>query len=149
MIEAVNSVLQTAPFVRASNEQISTSDSLAANPDRIQKAPQAPFISPFIHVDVNFDKAVIQLRNGDTGDVEDQFPSQASLEAQARSNARRQVASENAPEPQESVRQSSGNSEPSAPAPTNEAVITQQQQQAFQAAAQSGNSNAGNVTLFA
>lgn len=158
MIEAVNSVLQTAPFVRASNEQVSTVDSLAANPERVQRAPQAPqapFVSPFIHVDVNLNKAVIQLRNGETGDVEDQFPSNAALEARARQAARQQAQSQQeaiaAPQSQEQsaqafVQQTSPDSGRSAES-TN--AVTAQQQAAFAAAAQSGNSNAGNVTLLA
>ncbi len=178
MIEAVNSVLQTAPFVRASSEQISSVDSFAANPDRVQKVPQAPFVSPYISVDVNFDKAVLQLRNGETGDVEDQFPSNAALEAQARQAAARapqqsqqQQQVELAPErpaeaPQQSQRQSVDpapqqrqQAAPAAPAPQQQTPapesagsrvsITVQQQAAFQAAAQSGNSNAGNITLLA
>lgn len=155
MLEAVNSVLQTAPFVRQNNEQISTADSFAANPERTQRAaPQAPFVSPYIFVDVNFDKAVIQLRNGETGDVEDQFPSQAALEAAARQAASRQAASvqeSTTPETQsQSAQAEVQQSQSSAPAPqTNAQAISAQQQAAFQAAAQSGNSNAGNVTVFA
>ena len=80
MLEAVNSVLQTAPLTKGNNEQVSTVDSYAANPERTQRvAPQAPYVSPYVYVDVNYNKAVLQLRNGDTGDVEDQFPSEAAL----------------------------------------------------------------------
>ena len=154
MLEAVNSVLQSAPFVRASSEQTSTADSFAANPERVQRAaPQAPFVSPYIHMDVNFDKAVIQLRNGDTGDVIDQFPSESSLEQRARQLARQQVSAETqaaAPKQpeergaQEFVRQASPDTGDS-----DAAAITAQQQAAFAAAARSGNTNAGHVTLFA
>jgi hypothetical protein len=141
MIEAVNSVLQTAPFVRATNEQISTVDSFAANPDRVQKAPQAPYISPYIFLDVNFDKAVIQLRNGETGDVENQYPSEATLQAQARSDARRQI--------ERDAQLSTGPETQQQASPPVSQTVTAQQQAAFQAAAQTGNSNAGNITLFA
>lgn len=158
MLEAVNSVLQTSQLVRAQAEQQSAVDSFAANPDRVQKAPvQAPYVSPYIVVDINYDKAVIQLRNGDTGDVEDQFPSEATLAAQARRTAAQQVARENAlreqlassssaPAPQAEVKVET--SAP-APAPVQSSAPTQQQQAAFAAAAQAGNSNAGNVSLFA
>ena len=156
MIEAVNSVLQTAPFVRANNEQISTADSFAANPERLQRAPQAPqapFISPYIYLDVNYDKAVIQLRNGDTGDVIDQFPSESALQARARQSAQQQVARETqaqqAPQPQASVETSAPQQSAPEASQANTAAINAQQQAAFQAAAQTGISNAGNVTVFA
>lgn len=87
MLEAVNSVLQTAPVARPQVEQQSTADSFAANPERVQKAPQAPFVSPYIFVDVSNNTAVLQIRNSDTGDVENQFPSEARLQAQARERA--------------------------------------------------------------
>lgn len=164
MLEAVNSVLQTAQFVRGNNEQISTVDSYAANPERVQHAtPQAPYISPYIHVDVNYNKAVIQLRNGDTGDVEDQFPSEAALQAAARQASRRAQESQSSRQQQAAPKTESrsaqayvqqAQSQPQQPSqpqaqPPQRQAITAQQQQAFQAAAQSGNSNAGNVTLFA
>ncbi len=154
MIEAVNSVLQTAPFVRSSTDQTSTADSFAANPERVQKAPQAPYVSPYIYVDVNYDKAVVQLRNGDTGDVIDQFPSESTLQARARqaaSQAEQQKSAAPAPQPQQS-QQSEAPQQPSqqqVQQAQTDAAITAQQQAAFQNAAQSGVSNAGNVTLFA
>lgn len=153
MLEAVNTTLQASQVSRVAAEQVSTADSFAANPQRTQRAaPQAPYVSPYISVDYNYDRAVLQLRDSATGDVEGQFPSQAQLEAQARSDARRsaenqqrlrQVASGETPSVSNNVQaQASAETAPrSAP--------TQQQQQAFAAAAQSGNSNAGSLTLFA
>lgn len=86
MIEAVNSVLSNAQVLRGSTEGIDSARSFAANPERVQEisTPQAPFISPFISVDVNFDTAVLQIRDSDTGDVVQQFPSEARLEEQQR-----------------------------------------------------------------
>lgn len=151
MLEAVNSVLQTAPLARANNEQVSTTDSFAGNPDRVQRAPQAPqapFVSPHIFLDVNFDKAIIQLRNGETGDVIDQFPSEAALKQQARRAAAQQAARE-----AEATQQTADTVETAAPQQqaqaANTAAVTQEQIAAFEAAAQSGNSNAGNVSLLA
>ena len=83
MLEAVNSVLQTAPLVRGNTEQVSSAASFAANPDRIQKVPQAPYISPYIHMDVDLG-AVLQLRDSETGDVVRQIPSEATIEARQR-----------------------------------------------------------------
>ncbi|MCB9996520.1 MAG: hypothetical protein H6869_08810 [Rhodospirillales bacterium] len=157
MIEAVNSVLQTAQFVRANAEQTSTADSYASNPERVQKVntgPLAPYVSPYIYLDVNYDKAVIQLRNGDTGDVENQFPSQNQLEAAARAAVQRASGQEQQAEAPRSQRESAQatvqQAQPQAPAPANGGGnISPQQQAAFDAAARSGSSGGGNVTVFA
>jgi uncharacterized FlaG/YvyC family protein len=92
MIEAVNSVLQTSGLVRGNAEQVSNARSFASNPERIQEAPKAPYISPHIHVDVNVNKAVIQIRDADTGEVEAQIPSETRLIAlsQAQDQARQE-----------------------------------------------------------
>lgn len=85
MIEAVNSVLSNAPILKSAAQQQSAANSFAANPDRIQQASaQAPYISLYIKVDVNFDKAILQMRDQDTGDVVRQIPSETQLEAYRR-----------------------------------------------------------------
>ncbi len=81
MIEAVNSVISSTPVLRQSAEQVDAARSFAANPERLQELPQAPYISPFVHVDLNFDTAVLQIRDSDTGDVVNQFPSESALKA--------------------------------------------------------------------
>lgn len=87
MIEAVNSVVSNATLVRGAAEQQSVTRSFAANPERVQEIPKAPFISPYIRVDTNFNKAVLQIRDSDTGDVIRQFPSESQLEAYRRAQA--------------------------------------------------------------
>lgn len=87
MIEAVNSVLSNAPLVRNVTDQQSAARALAANPDRVQEVAQAPYISPYVHVDVNFDKAVLQIRDSDTGDVVRTIPSEGQMEAYRRAQA--------------------------------------------------------------
>lgn len=80
MIEAVNAVVSNAPLLRGNTEQSAVA--VAANPGRVQEAaslPQAPYVSPYVFVDVNYDKAVLQIRDGDTGDVVRQFPSETAL----------------------------------------------------------------------
>ena len=163
MLEAVNSVLQTAPLARAQIEQVSVVDSFAANPERAQRAlPQAPYVSPYIYVDVAHNKAILQLRNGETGDVEGQFPSDATLEARARAaslqSGRIAPPSSSPAHESDSAQAFVQNSAPSTPdvvalAPDTTSrsspAATAQQQAAFAAAARSGNSNAGSVTLFA
>ncbi len=87
MIEAVNSVISNATYTKAVVEQQSVVQSYAANPDRVQVVPQAPYISPYVHVDVNYDKAVLQLRDSATGDVVRQIPTESQLEAYKRAQA--------------------------------------------------------------
>ncbi len=89
MFEAVNSVLSNAPLVRGAAEQQSSARSLAANPSQVQVVAQAPYISPYIKVDIEYDKAVILIRDADTGDTVRQIPSEPALEA-----ARRQIAAQ-------------------------------------------------------
>lgn len=92
MIEAVNSVISNAQLARAAAVQVATSNSFAASNEAIEtvaRAPVAPFISPYISVDTNFDTAVLQIRDSDTGDVLTQFPSESALQ-QRRAQASRQ-----------------------------------------------------------
>lgn len=100
MIEAVNSVLSNSPLTRIATESQSVVNSFAANPDRVQVVAQAPYISPYIHVDVNFDKAVLQIRDSDTGDVVRTIPSEGQLEAYRRAQSTQSLAL-NRPEPEE------------------------------------------------
>ncbi len=91
MLEAVNSVISNLPLLRGNAEQVAVARSFAANPDRVQEVPMAPYISPYIHVDVNYDKAVLQLRDSETGDVEAQIPSEERLAQIRESEERRQL----------------------------------------------------------
>lgn len=85
MLEAVNSVLSNASYTKAIADQQSVATSYAANPERVQQATtQAPYISLYIKVDTNFDKAVLQIRDSDTGDVVRQIPTESQLEAYRR-----------------------------------------------------------------
>lgn len=82
MIEAVNSVLSNTSLTRGVASQQSTSRSLSANPERVQEtAVQAPYVSPYISVDSQSNKAVLQIRDSDTGDVVRQFPTEGQLKA--------------------------------------------------------------------
>jgi hypothetical protein len=162
MIEAANSVLQTAPAVRTVAEQASSNlESFAANPARTQKVViQAPYVSPYIAIDTDYNRAVLQLRNGETGDVTDQYPSRSRLQELAQIAAReaaKQAATkapstgpkDEADSAQAFVQQQQSSSASTQSAPRSGAP-TQQQIAAFQAAAQSGNANAGHdVTLTA
>lgn len=81
MIEAVNSVLSNASLSRGAAEQQSASRSYAANPDKIQEIATPAYISNKISVDSKYNKAVLQVRDRDTGDVVRQFPTESQLKA--------------------------------------------------------------------
>ncbi len=91
MIEAVNSVIANASLLRGNTEQVDASRAFASNPERVQevvaRSPSAPFVSPYISVDVRFDTAVLQIRDSDTGDVVSQFPSESAMAARQRQAA--------------------------------------------------------------
>ena len=90
MIEAVNSVLSNAPLLRANAEQANAARSFASTPgaEQISRIPQAPFISPYISWDKTHNKAVLAIRDSDTGDILRQFPSQSRLEQINREQAK-------------------------------------------------------------
>ncbi len=84
MIEAVNAVISNATFLRGNAEQVSvarsfTADALAV--ETVARVPLAPYISPYVSVDTRFDTAVLQLRDSETGDVVQQFPTEPTLRA--------------------------------------------------------------------
>lgn len=150
MLEAVNSTLQSAQVLKPIVAQTSTSESLSANPERVQKSTSAPFVSPFIFVDSANQQVVLQIRNNETGDAISQFPSgryarpedapkdvqpsQVALQAQAEIESQATAQSAPAPQPQQ-------------PAPQ---VQTQQQAAAFQTAAASGSPlQSAGVSIFA
>ena len=83
MLEAVNSVLQNMPLLRASAEQSSTTDSFAVNPDRVLHVAQAPYITPYYAVDMVKAEVTLQIRDPQTGKVLQSYPSQTDLETAA------------------------------------------------------------------
>lgn len=81
MIEAVNSVLSNAPVNRAAVETQTTARSLSANPEKIQEAAKTPYVSPYISIDKSSNRAILQIRDSETGDVVRQFPTEGQLKA--------------------------------------------------------------------
>ena len=82
MIESVNSVLSNAPAVRNVVEQQSSARSVAANPQKVQEAAtNTPYVSPYISLDRSSNRAVLQIRDSDTGDVLQQYPTKTQLKA--------------------------------------------------------------------
>ncbi len=86
MIEAVNSVIANASLARAAVVSADASARPEVSRQDIQ-VPQAPYISPYISVDNNYNAAVIQIRDSETGDVLTQFPSESRLQARAQEQA--------------------------------------------------------------
>ena len=154
MIEAVSSTLQAAQVTRGVAEQNSTSESLSANPDGVQRLAKAPYISPAVDYNYDYNQAVLVLRDSDTGDVVEQIPSETRLEAQARTEARNFNTDVAAPAQRpDSTAETVQGAAPivvEQPDTTRQTEVANVQQiAAFEAAARSGNSNAGTVTLFA
>lgn len=87
MIEGVNSSIAASNIVRAVAEQVSVARANTLTSESVQQIAKAPYVSPYIRVDVNFDKAVLQIRDGDTGDVVRQFPSESQLQAYRRAQS--------------------------------------------------------------
>ncbi len=83
MIEAVNSVLSSAPLLRGNAEQVSSAQALdvasGVDTQGAVNVPKAPYISPYISVDLDSNKAVLQIRDSETGDIVQQFPSEHRL----------------------------------------------------------------------
>ena len=118
MLEAVNSVLSNAQYTRAAAEQQSVVNSYAANPERIQQAStQAPYLSLYIKVDTNFDKAVLQIRDNQSGDVLRQIPTESQLEAYRRAQTSNAVRPREYTEVREEVVVETQADVPDAPAP--------------------------------
>ncbi len=87
MVDSVNSSLVSTQLLRGNVEAVS----VAAQPpvEAPPRVPEAPFVDRIV-VDYDFDKAVIEVRDRDTGDVSEQFPSESRLAEQSRAQARRE-----------------------------------------------------------
>ncbi len=89
MIDAVNSTIANTLPMRSG---VSLDGVEPPVPSEAPRAPQAPFVSPYIAVDLDFDKAVLQIRDSETGDVKQQFPTQSRLIQLSRAQERLEVA---------------------------------------------------------
>ena len=106
MVDAVNAVISSVNTLPVANREaagVAARSALVSNADSgsAPVQPKAPYVSPYIHVDFTFDKAVLQIRDSDTGDVVDQFPSQSRLQQLRRAEALSQQARELAASRQE------------------------------------------------
>ena len=168
MIESVNSVVQSAPLTRADLQEVARQNNVRVQQEPPREIARAPFISPVIAVNVQYDTAVLEIRNASTGDVIDQIPSDPRLEAQLREQARQDTVQREAVSQEQTPVRTSQSGSDSAQASVQDVPATSgssvsfegssgsvstpapvQQVAAFEAASRSGNSNAGSVSLFA
>ena len=164
MIEAVNSVLANASLARTSSAGQGGQERAEVSRSEIE-VPKAPYISPYISVDNSYNQAVIQIRDSETGDVLNQFPSESRLREKAQQAAELQASVENrapqqssesaAPQQSSEVQQSSsfvaqslGSEAPSVdvPAGTAQAQIASA---ALSSGAQSGQAQTTSVSVTA
>jgi hypothetical protein len=111
MIEAVNSTVANASSLRANAEAVSVlrtaadaAPPVSVGDTKVAQLPKAPYISPYIVIDQNYNKAVLQIRDSDTGDVVQQFPTESRLAqiSRVQAKAQRAVDASVAPQQQQS-----------------------------------------------
>lgn len=81
MVEAISTVLSNVPVNRVAVDTQATTRSLTANPDKVQETARTPYVSPYISIDRQSNRAILQIRDSDTGDVVRQFPTEGQLKA--------------------------------------------------------------------
>lgn len=91
MIEGIASTIANAQASKPVT-QVSSGESPAKVEASVSTAPKAPYISPYIALDTSANKAVIQVRDSDTGDVVRQFPSESAIKARQIADAERERA---------------------------------------------------------
>ncbi len=90
-IEAVNASIVSASVLQSSAGRATAQPSLNdISIDQLPEphaAPQAPYVSLNISINYDYDKAVLQIRDSDTGEVENQFPTESRLAEQQQAQA--------------------------------------------------------------
>jgi hypothetical protein len=81
MIEGVNASLANATVARQVLEQNDVARSYAANPAQVQQVARAPYVSPYIYYNDTYNKAVLAIRDSDSGEIVRQIPSDNQLRA--------------------------------------------------------------------
>ena len=140
MIEAVNSVLASAPLLRQNAEQQSGAQA-SSSPEAVREILKAPYLD-VVRVDVDYDTAVLVLRDSQSGDAVQQIPNEEALIK----NKRLAETSERASEVRE-VQDNGEATEVSTSAPaTSSSPIPSQELAAFASGEQAGTS-AGSSTF--
>ncbi len=88
MIEAINASISTAASVKAIAQQVSSSESLSANPGRVQKVAAANYSSNYIQLTPDI-KPIFVVRDTSTGESIRQFPTEGQIRAYQRAQQAR------------------------------------------------------------
>lgn len=96
MIEAISAVVSNSQLLRSVAEQTSTTQTLSANPTKIQSAAiTAPYLSPHVDYNGGNSKPIFVVRDASTGETLKQFPSEAQIRAyQKAAQVQEQVAAQ-------------------------------------------------------
>jgi hypothetical protein len=120
MIEGVNASIASAALVRPAVDQVERVASYAANPTQVQRVAAPPYLSLNVAMNYTIDKAVLQFRDAESGEVLSQIPSEKQIKAYRRAATQQPVIFEqkaDTVEAQAAVVSSSAPSEPSADIP--------------------------------
>jgi hypothetical protein len=94
MIEGVNASISTASAVRAVAQQVSSAESLSANPSRVQKAAiGTAYSSKYVELAPDI-KPIFIVRDSDTGESIRQFPTESQIRAYQRAQQSRDAATQ-------------------------------------------------------
>lgn len=94
MIEGVNASISTASAVRAVAQQVSSAESLSANPSRVQKAAiGTAYSSKYVELAPDI-KPIFIVRDTDTGESIRQFPTESQIRAYQRAQQSRDAAAQ-------------------------------------------------------
>lgn len=94
MVDVIGPATVGAQVPRYGSQQSQSATSVDLSALELKGGPEAPYISPYISVDINYNKAVLQIRDSDTGDVLKQFPSESRLQQIRQETAARQAEEE-------------------------------------------------------
>ena len=84
MIESVNSAIATSAVSRVQSGQQSSGGALDQEVRTVKEGPRAPYISPYRVYNNDFDRTVLLIRDSETGDVVNQYPTESQLRAYQR-----------------------------------------------------------------
>lgn len=84
MLEAITSSAMNAVAARVDTEKVSALRSSAITASTAAPSATAPYYSPYIIVDSNFNKAILAIRDNETGNVTQQYPTESQIKAYKR-----------------------------------------------------------------
>lgn len=87
MLDAITSSALNAGYARVETDKVSVARSVDTTAPIKNTASSAPYYSPYIFVDSNYDKAILAIRDNNTGSVTQQYPSPNQIRAYQRAQA--------------------------------------------------------------